>query len=77
MSDTKRLFSASNIAGYILGLLGISLIAVTQALTTLLPLLFAPIVCGVLGLLLYKLQASNTTMNTAPPNANTNPIPQK
>ena len=64
MSDTRRLFSATNIAGYILGLLGISMIAVTQALTTLIPLLFAPVVCGVLGLVLYNLQSGDAPVNT-------------
>ena len=63
--DTRRLFSATNIAGYILGLLGISMIAVTQALTTLIPLLFAPVVCGVLGLVLYNLQSGDAPVNTA------------
>tara|TARA_A200000159_G_C7209707_1_gene291542 strand:+ start:144 stop:554 length:411 start_codon:yes stop_codon:yes gene_type:complete len=75
MSDTRKLFSATNIVGYILGLLGISLIAVTQALTALIPLLFAPVVCGILGLVLYNLQSVDTPINNV--EANPNAVPQK
>ena len=63
MSKTRKLFSASKIAGYLLGLLGISAFAVTQFLSALMPLLFAPMVCAVLGLVLYKSQAGQKTSN--------------
>ena len=62
ISDTKKLFSVTNIVGYILGLFGLSMIAVTQALTFVIPLLFAPIVCGTLGFVVYK-TSSNTNTN--------------
>ena len=59
MSETKKLFSATNVVGYILGLMGLSLFAITQFISALLPLLFAPMVCGTFGLLLYTFQPSN------------------
>ena len=62
-SDTKKLFSVTNIVGYILGLFGLSMIAVSQALTFVIPLLFAPIVCGTLGFVVYK---TSTNTNTNP-----------
>ena len=60
--DIKREFSTASTAGYILGFLGLSIIAVTQ-LTALVPLLFAPTVCGTLGVLLYKSQINNKQIN--------------
>ncbi|MBL6889472.1 MAG: hypothetical protein ISR25_03150 [Candidatus Poseidoniaceae archaeon] len=62
LSDIKREFSTASTAGYILGFLGLSIIAVTQ-LTALMPLLFAPTVCGTLGVLLYKSQINNKQIN--------------
>ncbi len=62
LSDIKREFSTASTAGYILGFLGLSIIAVTQ-LTALVPLLFAPTVCGTLGVLLYKSQINNKQIN--------------
>ena len=59
MSKTKKVFSATNVGGYLLGLMGLSLFAFEQFITELLPLLFAPMVCGILGLLVYKSQPSN------------------
>jgi hypothetical protein len=56
--DNRNEFSAVITIGCILGFLGLSIIAATQ-LTALVPLLFAPLVCGTLGFLLYKSQASN------------------
>lgn len=50
-------FSTVITIGCILGFLGLSIIAATQ-LTALVPLLFAPLVCGTLGFLLYKSQTS-------------------
>ena len=58
LSDTKGEFSTASTIGCILGFLGLSIIAATQA-TTLMPLLFAPMVCGTLGFLLYKSQINN------------------
>tara|TARA_B100001094_G_C17479020_1_gene460986 strand:- start:48 stop:278 length:231 start_codon:yes stop_codon:yes gene_type:complete len=62
MSKTKKVFSATNVVGYILGLMGLSLFAFEQFITEILPLLFAPMVCGILGLLVYKSQPSNPQM---------------
>ena len=59
LSDTKKVVSTTNVVGYVLGLLGISMIAVTQVVTVLLPLLFAPLVCATFGFLLYKTQPFN------------------
>jgi Mg/Co/Ni transporter MgtE len=62
LSDIKKEFSTGSTAGYILGFIGLSIIAVTQ-LTALVPLLFAPTVCGTLGVLLYKSQINNKQIN--------------
>ena len=62
-SDTKKLFSVTNIVGYILGLFGLSMIAVTQALTFVIPLLFAPIVCGTLGFVVYKTSTNSNAIS--------------
>ncbi len=62
MSKTKKLFSATNVVGYILGLMGLSLLAFEQFITELLPLFFAPLVCGILGFLVYKSQPSSPQM---------------
>ena len=63
MSETKRVFSITNVLGYILGLLGLSMFAFTQFITALIPLLFAPLVCGIFGLLLYNSQSNNIQTN--------------
>jgi multisubunit Na+/H+ antiporter MnhG subunit len=63
LSKTRKLFSASNVVGYLLGLLGLSAFAVTQFLSALMPLLFAPMVCAVLGLVLYKSQVGQKSSN--------------
>ena len=62
ISDIKREFSTASTAGYILGFLGLTTIVATQ-LTALMPLLFAPTVCGTLGILLYKSQISKKQVN--------------
>ena len=62
MSKTKKVFSATNVVGYLLSLMGLSLFAFDQFITEMLPLLFAPMVCGILGLLVYKSQPSNPQM---------------
>ncbi|MDE0857747.1 MAG: hypothetical protein OSA38_04180 [Candidatus Poseidoniaceae archaeon] len=61
MSKTKKMFTATNVIVYALSLLGLSVVAATQFITALLPLLFAPMVCGMFGLLLY---ASQPTLNS-------------
>lgn len=63
LSDTKKMFSVTSFIGYILGLLGLSIFAVSQFITALIPLLFAPLVCVTFGLLLNKYQPSNQTKN--------------
>jgi Mg/Co/Ni transporter MgtE len=62
LTDIKREFSTASTIGCILGFLGLSIIAATQA-TTLMPLLFAPMVCATLGFLLYKSQINNKRIN--------------
>jgi Mg/Co/Ni transporter MgtE len=62
LSDIKREFSTANTVGCILGFLGLTIISATQ-LTALMPLLFAPLVCGTLGFLLYRSQISNKQIN--------------
>ena len=65
LSNMKKLFSATNVAGYILGVLGLSVFAVTQFLSALIPLLFAPMVCGVLVLVLFLTQNGETPVDTS------------
>ena len=55
LSDIKREFSTATTAGCILGFLGLTIITATK-LTALMPLLFAPMVCGTLVFTLYKSQ---------------------
>ena len=62
LAHTEREFSTATTIGCILGFLGFTIIAATQA-TTLMPLLFAPMVCGTLGYLLYKSQLNNKRIN--------------
>jgi hypothetical protein len=59
LSETKKGITATNIAGYSLGLMGLLTIAATTPIAAILPLLFAPVVCGVFGLLLYRSQPNN------------------
>ena len=65
LSNMKKLFSATNVAGYILGVLGLSVFAVTQFLSAFIPLLFAPTVCGVLLLVLSQTQTSKTPLDAS------------
>lgn len=65
LSNMKKLFSATNVAGYILGVLGLSVFAVTQFLSALMPLLFAPMVCGVLVLVIFQTQSGETPVDTS------------
>ena len=62
ITDIKREFSTASTAGCILGFLGLTIITATQ-LTALMPLLFAPLVCGTLGFLLYRSQINNKQIN--------------
>jgi Mg/Co/Ni transporter MgtE len=62
LSDIKREFSTASTAGCILGFLGLTIIAAIQ-LTALMPLLFAPLVCGTLGFLLYRSQINSKHVN--------------
>lgn len=59
LSETKKGITATNIAGYTLGLLGLFTIVGTSSIAAILPLLFAPVVCAVFGLLLYRSQPNN------------------
>jgi hypothetical protein len=62
LTDIKRDFSTASTAGCILGFLGLSTIVATQ-LPALMPLLFAPLVCGTLVFTLYKSQMNNKQIN--------------
>ena len=59
LTATRRVFSLRNIVSYLLGLMGLSVLAVTQFVAELLPLLFAPMVCGIFGVLLYASKTLN------------------
>ena len=63
LTETRRVFSPRNIASYLLGLMGLSVLAVTQFVAELLPLLFAPLVCGTFGVLLYASKTLNEQPN--------------
>jgi hypothetical protein len=71
LSKTNRIVTAANIFGSILGLLGLSIIASTQAIAAIAPLLFAPTVFGIFGVLLYVSQP-----NTKQLEATVRPTPQ-
>lgn len=60
---TKKVFSPRTIVTYLLGLMGLSVLAVTQFVAELLPLLFAPLVCGTFGVLLYASKTLNEQPN--------------
>lgn len=62
LTDIKSEFSTASTAGCIVGFLGLTIIAATQ-LTALMPLLFAPMVCGTLGILLYRSQVNKKQIN--------------
>ena len=59
ITETRRVFAPRNIVSYLLGLMGLSVLAVTQFVAELLPLLFAPMVCGIFGVLLYASKTLN------------------
>ena len=64
MSLTKKVFSTTNVVRYILGLMGLSLLAFEQFIAEIMPLLFAPMVCGILGFLVYVSQPNNPRLTT-------------
>ena len=64
-SNTKSTLSATAVIGYTLGFLGLSIFMTTQPVTALIPLLFAPVVCGTFGLILYKSQPNSMPVNAA------------
>ena len=72
MSTTKKVFTLTNIAGSSLGLTGLSVLLATKA-AALLPLLFAPLVCGTFGLLLFlskpSMEQKNLIAQAAPTSA--------
>lgn len=70
LSGTKKVLSPRNIVSYLFGLMGLSVLAVTQFVAELLPLLFAPLVCGTFGVLLY----ASKTLNEQP-NLSVGPAP--
>lgn len=63
LSGTKKVLSPRNIVSYLFGLMGLSVLAVTQFVAELLPLLFAPLVCGTFGVLLYASKTLNEQPN--------------
>ena len=60
--DTNGALPLANLLGMFLGGFGVVVFFISQSLTVLIPLLFAPTVCGILCAVLYKAQ-SNTTKN--------------
>jgi hypothetical protein len=78
LSNAKKLFTTSNAIGYVLGILGITVAAFIQLLPVLLPLMFAPLVCGVLGFLVYINQPNTARTgigaHQTAPNSQMNPI---
>lgn len=58
--DTNGALPLVNLMGMFLGGFGVVVFFISQSLTVLLPLLFAPTVCGILCAVLYRAQ-SNTT----------------
>ena len=44
----------ANILGFVLGLFSVSILLIKQSLLAIMPLIFAPMVCGILCTILYK-----------------------
>lgn len=63
LTGTRKVFSPRNIVSNLLGLMGLSVLAVTQFVAELLPLLFAPMVCTTFGVLLYASKTLNEQSN--------------
>ena len=53
VTESKKKVTLLGAIGSILGLFALSTILLTQSAAVLIPLLFAPVVCGIFGLLLY------------------------
>ena len=70
ISRTKNLLSATNIAAYLFALLGATIIAISQTLAILIPLMMPPLVCGTLCLTLYNLQSKDQTDQSSGPTPN-------
>ena len=66
ISGTRKLLSATNIAAYLIALLGATIIAISQTLAILIPLMMPPLVCGTLCLTLYSLQAKSQASPSGP-----------
>lgn len=62
MIDTNGALPLANLLGMFLGGFGVVVFFISQSLTVLIPLLFAPTVCGILCAILYNSQ-SNSTKN--------------
>ena len=60
MIDTDGALPLANLLGMSLGGFGVVVFFISQSLTVLLPLLFAPTVCGILCAVLYIAQSNAT-----------------
>jgi hypothetical protein len=54
--EEKAAVPLANILGFVLGLFSVSIILIKQSLLAIMPLIFAPMVCGILCTILYKSQ---------------------
>ena len=68
VTDTNGALPLVNLLGMFLGGFGVVVFFISQSLTVLLPLLFAPTVCGILCAVLYKAQNNTTDQKDAPLN---------
>ena len=67
VTESKMKVTLLGAIGSILGLFALSTIVLTQSAAVLIPLMFAPVVCGIFGLLLYAskpTQATSSLLNT-------------
>ena len=58
--DTNAALPLANLLGMFLGGFGVVVFFISQSLTVLIPLLFAPTVCGILCAVLYRAQNNAT-----------------
>ena len=58
--DTTGALPLANLLGMFLGGFGVVVFFISQSLTVLIPLLFAPTVCGILCAVLYRAQSNAT-----------------
>ena len=61
VTDTNGALPLANLLGMFLGGFGVVVFFISQSLTVLLPLLFAPTVCGILCAVLYRAQSNTAT----------------